>query len=139
MEGCVVRTDCKLKYCFLCKIFYQNVKESLEEIAADHREYTLDEEDVEAQNAILKPDRSKKDANVLEKSLSRRYPELQLHEALQEEKEKLQHELQRLQVNNTDPKQCRVIEHLIDVTQNLVNVSADKNLALNLQPYIGTG
>lgn len=116
----------------------QSVKESLEAIAADHREYTLDEEDVEAQNAILKPDRSKKDANVLEKSLSRRYPDLQFHEAIQEEKEKLQHELQRLQVNN-DPKQCRVIEHLIDVTHSLVSVSTDKNLALNLQPYIGTG
>lgn len=115
------------------------MKESLEAIAADHKKYTLDEEDVETQNAILKPDRSKKDANVLEKSLSRRYPDLLLHEALQEENEKLQHELKLLQVNNTDPKQCRVIEHLIDVTQNLVNVSAEEDLALNLQPYIGTG
>lgn len=113
----------------------QTVKESLEAIEEDHREYTLDEEDVETQNVILKPDRSKKDANVLEKSLSRRYPDLQFHEALQEEKEKLQHELRRLRENN-DPKQCRVIEHLIDVTQNVVNAPVEKNL----QPYyIGPG
>lgn len=114
------------------------MKESLEAIEEDHREYTLDEEDVETQNVILKPDRSKKDANVLEKSLSRRYPDLQFHEALQEEKEKLQHELHHLRENN-DPKQCRVIAHLIDVTQNVVNVPAEKNLSLNLQPYIGPG
>lgn len=116
----------------------QNVKESLEAIEEDHKEYTLDEEDVEAQNVILKPDRSKKDASVLEKSLSRRYPDLQIHEALQEEKDKLLFELHRLRENN-DPKQYRVIEHLIDVTENVVNVPAEKNLALNLQPYIGPG
>ncbi|XP_027162877.1 protein MID1-COMPLEMENTING ACTIVITY 1-like isoform X1 [Coffea eugenioides] len=113
----------------------QNVKESLEAIEEDHKEYTLDEEDVEAQNVILKPDRSKKDASVLEKSLSRRYPDLQIHEALQEEKDKLLFELHRLRENN-DPKQYRVIEHLIDVTENVVNVPA---LALNLQPYIEPG
>ncbi|WMV19927.1 hypothetical protein MTR67_013312 [Solanum verrucosum] len=116
----------------------QNVHESLEVVEGDHREYTLDEEDVEAQRAVLKPDRSKKDANVLEKSLSRRYPDLRFHEALEEEKEKLQLELHLSQANN-DPKQCRIIEHLIDVTQNVVNVPAEKFLALNSQPYIGTG
>lgn len=116
----------------------QNVHESLEVVEGDHREYTLDEEDVEAQRAVLKPDRSKKDANVLEKSLSRRYPDLRFHEALEEEKEKLHLELHLSQANN-DPKQCRIIEHLIDVTQNVVNVPAEKFLALNSQPYIGTG
>ncbi|KAH0686086.1 hypothetical protein KY284_016639 [Solanum tuberosum] len=116
----------------------QNVHESLEVVEGDHREYTLDEEDVEAQRAVLKPDRSKKDANVLEKSLSRRYPDLRFHEALEEEKEKLHLELHLSQANN-DPKQCRIIEHLIDVTQNVVNVPAEKFLALNSQPYIETG
>ncbi|KAL3521253.1 hypothetical protein ACH5RR_019402 [Cinchona calisaya] len=116
----------------------QNVKESLEAIEEDQREYTLDEGDLQTQDVILKSDRSKKDANVLEKSLSRRYPDLQFYEALQEEKEKLQHELHRSRETN-DPKQCRVIEHLIDVTQNLVNVPAEKDLGLNLQPYIGPG
>ncbi|XP_059298741.1 protein MID1-COMPLEMENTING ACTIVITY 1-like isoform X1 [Lycium ferocissimum] len=116
----------------------QNVHERLEAIEGDDREYTLDEEDVEAQRAVLKPDRSKKDANVLEKSLSRQYPDLRFHEALKEEKEKLHLELHQSQANN-DPKQCRIIEHLIDVTQNVVSVPAEKFLALNAQPYIGTG
>ncbi|KAG5616304.1 hypothetical protein H5410_016128, partial [Solanum commersonii] len=102
----------------------QNVHESLEVVEGDHREYTLDEEDVEAQRAVLKPDRSKKDANVLEKSLSRRYPDLRLHEPLEEEKEKLHLELHLSQANND---------------QNVVNVPAEKFLSLNSQPYIGTG
>ncbi|KAK2982489.1 hypothetical protein RJ640_026332, partial [Escallonia rubra] len=112
----------------------QNLKESLQAIEEDNREYTLDEEDVEAQNVILKSGRSRKDANVLEKSLSRRYPDLEFHEALQEEKEKLHIELHRSQVNN-DPKQCVVIEHLIDVTENVVNVPTEQNIFLASQPY----
>ncbi|CAK9173515.1 unnamed protein product [Ilex paraguariensis] len=116
----------------------QNVKESLQAIEEDHREYTLDEEDVEAQHVILKHDRSKKDASVLEKSLSRRYPDLKFHEALEEEKEKLHFELQRSQVNN-DPKQCHVIEHLIDVTENVINVPLEKELALKAQTCSGPG
>ncbi|OMO75938.1 hypothetical protein COLO4_25782 [Corchorus olitorius] len=102
----------------------QNLEEGLEAIKQDQREYSLDEEDVEAQSVILKPDRTKKDANILEKSLSRRYPELGFQEALQEEKEKLQVELHRSRTIN-DSKQCRVIEHLIDVTENVVNVVPD--------------
>lgn len=96
-------------------------------IEADSREYTLDEEDAAAQHVILKRDRTKKDANVLEKSLSRHYPDLRFHEALQEEKEKLHFELQRSQ-KNSDPEQCRVIEHLLDVTENVVNVPKNKLL-----------
>lgn len=88
----------------------------------EQREYTLDEEEIETQNVILKTNRSKKDASILEKSLSRRYPDLGFHEALNEEKEKLNVELHRSRTNN-DPEQCRVIEHLIEVTKNVVNVS----------------
>ncbi|KAJ0046945.1 hypothetical protein Pint_06573 [Pistacia integerrima] len=98
----------------------QHLKEGLVAIEDDQREYTLDEEDVKAQSVILKPDRSKKDANILENSLSRKYPELGFQEALEEEKEKLHIELQRSRTNN-DTKQCRLIEHLIDVTENVVN------------------
>ncbi|XP_047154288.1 protein MID1-COMPLEMENTING ACTIVITY 1-like [Vigna umbellata] len=94
----------------------------------DQTEYTLDEEEMETQNVILKTNRSKKDAGILEKSLSRRYPDLGFHEALKEEKEKLHIELHRSRTNN-DPEQCRVIEHLIEVTENVVSVSPNENVA----------
>ncbi|KAG8651500.1 protein MID1-COMPLEMENTING ACTIVITY 1 isoform X5 [Manihot esculenta] len=119
----------------------QNIKEGLEAIEEDHREYTLEEEDLEAQNVILKPDRTNKDANILEKSLSRRYPNLEFHEALQEEKEKLHIELQRSRTIN-DPNQCRVIEHLIDVTENVVNAIPEKKLTkllVNEPTYMVSG
>ena len=44
---------------------------------------------------------------------------------LQEEKEKLQIELHRSQVDN-DPKQCLVTEHLIEVTESVVNVPGEE-------------
>ncbi|KAH9767251.1 Mid1-complementing activity 1 [Citrus sinensis] len=103
------------------------MQDGLQAIEADQREYTLDEEDVQAQNVILKPDRSKKDASILENSLSRKYPELGFQEALLEEKEKLHIELQRSRTNN-DTKQCQLIEHLIDVTENVVNELPGKKL-----------
>ncbi|XP_075671937.1 protein MID1-COMPLEMENTING ACTIVITY 1-like [Castanea sativa] len=119
----------------------QNIKEGLQAIEEDQREYTLEEEDMEAQNVIIKPDRTKRDADVLEKSLSRRYPDLEFHEALHEEKDKLNIELQRSQSNN-DPDQCRVIEHLIDVTENVVNVLPGKKitkLLANEPTYVISG
>ncbi|XP_020208513.1 cell number regulator 13 [Cajanus cajan] len=91
------------------------------------REYTLDKEEMETQNVILKTNRSIKDAGILEKSLSRRYPDLGFYEALKEEKEKLHVELHRSRTNN-DPEQCRVIEHLIEVTKNVVNVSPNEKV-----------
>ncbi|GMY08300.1 protein MID1-COMPLEMENTING ACTIVITY 1-like [Fagus crenata] len=118
-----------------------NLKEGLQAIEEDQREYTLEEEDMEAQNVILKPDRTKRDADILEKSLSRRYPDYEFHEALQEEKEKLNIELQRSQTNN-DPNQCHVIEHLIDVTENVVNVLPGKKLKkllVNEPTYVISG
>ncbi|KAK9282991.1 hypothetical protein L1049_011218 [Liquidambar formosana] len=111
----------------------QNLEEGVQAIEEDHREYAFDEGDVEVQSVIFKRDRTKKDADILEKSLSRRYPDLQFHEALQEEKEKLHIELQRSQVNN-DTKQCIVIEHLIEVTEHVVNVPGYK-LTLSPQSY----
>ncbi|XP_057489412.1 protein MID1-COMPLEMENTING ACTIVITY 2-like [Actinidia eriantha] len=112
--------------------------ESLQAIEEDHREYTLDEQDMEAQGVLLKKDRTKKDANILENSMSHRYyPELEFHEALQE-KEKLQVELHRSQVKN-DPKECQVIEHLIELTQNVVNVPTGKKLSLDVQTCAGSG
>ncbi|XP_015575782.1 protein MID1-COMPLEMENTING ACTIVITY 1 [Ricinus communis] len=119
----------------------QNIEEGLQAIEGDHREYTLEEEDIAAQSVILKPDRTRKDANILEKSLSRRYPELEFLEALQEEKEKLHIELQRSRTIN-DTNQCRVIEHLIDVTENVVNAIPEKKvtkLLVNEPTYLISG
>ncbi|KAG5237404.1 cell number regulator [Salix suchowensis] len=117
------------------------MQEGWHAIQEDQRDYTLDEDDLEAQSVILKPDRSKKDANMLEKSLSRRYPDLGFQEALQEEKEKLQIELQRSRTSK-EPNQCRVIEHLIEVTENVVNdVPAKKvtKLVVNEPSYVVAG
>ncbi|CAL5366382.1 unnamed protein product [Camellia sinensis] len=66
------------------------------------------------------------------------YPELEFHEALQEEKEKLHVELHRSIVKN-DPKECQVIEHLIEVTENVVNVPTGKKLSLDVLTYSGSG
>jgi hypothetical protein len=99
----------------------------LQAIEEDEREYSLEEEDIEAQDVILKPDRTKQDSEILEKSLYRLYPDLQFHEALEEERDKLNIELLRAQTNN-DLDQCRLIEHLIDVTKNVVNAVPGKKI-----------
>eukprot|EP00268_Persea_americana_P027995 TRINITY_DN2723_c0_g1_i2.p1 TRINITY_DN2723_c0_g1~~TRINITY_DN2723_c0_g1_i2.p1 ORF type:complete len:327 (-),score=45.80 TRINITY_DN2723_c0_g1_i2:2246-3226(-) len=102
------------------------IQERLQAIEEDHRDYTLDEEEMEAQNVILKSEHTKEDAGILEKSLSRRYPHLAFNEALEEENEKLHVELQRPQVIN-DPKQVHVIRHLIEVTENVLDTHPEQN------------
>lgn len=92
------------------------VRERLEDIEKDQREYTLDEEDRKMQDVILKPEPSKNDAMVLKKTLSCSYPNLPFNKALQKENEKLQLELQLSQANY-DVSQCEVIQRLIDVTE----------------------
>lgn len=105
--------------------------------------YTLEEEDMEAQNVVLKPDRTRKDAEILEKSLSPKYPNLTFSEALQEEMEKLNIQLQRSRTINDDPDQCRVIEHLIDVAENVVSVVLPgkkvEKLLVNEPSYVVSG
>ncbi|KAE8695679.1 putative glutaredoxin-1, grx1 [Hibiscus syriacus] len=86
-----------------CRI--QNLEEGLQAIEQDERGYAVDEEDVEAQNN----------------------PQLGCKEALQEEKVKLHAELQKSRTAD-DSKQCRVIEHLIDVTKNVINVLPGNNV-----------
>ncbi|XP_010266845.1 PREDICTED: protein MID1-COMPLEMENTING ACTIVITY 1-like [Nelumbo nucifera] len=92
------------------------VKERLEDIERDQREYTLDEEDKKLHDVILKRDPTKKDTMVLKKSLSCSYPNLPFDEALQKENEKLKVELQRSQAS-MDVGQCEVIQHLLEVTE----------------------
>jgi hypothetical protein len=99
----------------------------LQAIEEDEREYSLEEEDIEAQDVLLKPDQSKQDSKILEKLLYCVHPDPQFHEALKEERDKLSIELLRAQTNN-DLDQCPLIEHLIDVTKNVVNVVPGKKI-----------
>ncbi|XP_052196445.1 cell number regulator 13 isoform X2 [Diospyros lotus] len=106
------------------------VRERLEDIERDQREYTLDDEDMQVQNVILNREPSRNDAAMLKKTLSCSYPNLPFNEALQKENEKLQFELQRSQAN-LDVHQCEVIQHLLDVTETVaVNSLADKSSSL---------
>ncbi|KAJ3672382.1 hypothetical protein LUZ60_007103 [Juncus effusus] len=92
--------------------------EKLDYIEQDQCEYTLDQEDKEVQEAILNRDQSQNHSKVLEKSLSRSYPDLKFEEALKREKEKLKVELHRSQAN-LDASQCEVIHHLLQVTHGV--------------------
>ncbi|KAE9612932.1 hypothetical protein Lal_00027732 [Lupinus albus] len=92
------------------------VRERLEVIEMDQREYTLDDEDQKMQTVILKPEPDKDDTAVLKKTLSCSYPNCSFTEALKKENEKLKLELQRSQAN-LDINQCEVIQRLLDVTE----------------------
>ncbi|KAG4386580.1 hypothetical protein AAZX31_11G077700 [Glycine max] len=92
------------------------VRERLEVIEMDQREYTLDDEDQKAQTVIFKPEPDKDDTAVLKKTLSCSYPNCSFTEALKKENEKLKLELQRSQAN-LDMNQCEVIQRLLDVTE----------------------
>ncbi|CAL5369056.1 unnamed protein product [Camellia sinensis] len=106
------------------------VRERLEDIERDQREYTLDDEDRKVQDVILKPDPSKNDTMWLKKTLSCSYPNLPFNEALQKENEKLQLELQRSQAN-LDVGECEVIQHLLDVTEAVaINSVSEKSSSM---------
>ncbi|CAL9780015.1 unnamed protein product [Musa acuminata subsp. burmannicoides] len=105
------------------------VRERLDSIARDEREYTLDEEDRKVQDAILNRDPSTNHTTVLEKSLSCSYPNMPFDEALKKERQKLQMELQRSQVS-MDIGQCEVIQHLIGVTHNVATTLEEKSTHL---------
>ncbi|XP_027361302.1 protein MID1-COMPLEMENTING ACTIVITY 1-like [Abrus precatorius] len=92
------------------------VRERLEVIEMDQREYTLDDEDQKAQTVIFKPEPDKDDTAVLKKTLSCSYPNCSFTEALKKENEKLKLELQRSQAS-LDMNQCEVIQRLLDVTE----------------------
>nr|XP_043607805.1 protein MID1-COMPLEMENTING ACTIVITY 1 isoform X2 [Erigeron canadensis] len=98
------------------------VRERLEYIERDQREYTLDDEDRKVQTVIMNPNPSHTDTVVLKKSLSCSYPNLPFKEVIQKENEKLHLELQRSQ-SNLDVGECEVIQHLIEVTQVVASKS----------------
>ncbi|XP_076904115.1 protein MID1-COMPLEMENTING ACTIVITY 1-like [Bidens hawaiensis] len=101
------------------------VRERLEYIECDQREYTLDDEDRKVQDVIMKPDPSHADTVVLKKTLSCSYPNLPFKEVIKKENEKLHLELQRSQANY-DVGQCEVIQHLIEVTEVVASKSQHK-------------
>lgn len=103
-------------------------KERLERIQRDQYDYTLEEEDRKVQVAILNQEPSKADTVLLKKTLSCSYPSMRFEQALIEENEKLQMELQRSQ-SSMDVQQCQVIEHLIEVTEAAARSS--RNLKAN--------
>ncbi|XAR73747.1 hypothetical protein NMG60_11007818 [Bertholletia excelsa] len=92
------------------------IRDRLQDIERDQREYTLDDDDRKVQTVILKPEPSTDDTVVLKKTLSCSYPNLPFNKALQKENEKLHLELQRSQANY-DVDQCEVIQHLLGVTE----------------------
>ncbi|XP_044470215.1 protein MID1-COMPLEMENTING ACTIVITY 1-like isoform X2 [Mangifera indica] len=94
------------------------VRERLEDIEKDQREYTFDEEYQKLQTAILQREPSKHETMVLKKSISSSYPNMGFNEALKKENEKLQRELQLSQAN-MDVQQFEVIQRLIDVTETV--------------------
>lgn len=98
------------------------VRERLEYIEMDQREYTLDDEDRKVQTVIMNPNPSHTDTAVLKKTLSCRYPNLPFKEVINKEKEKLHVELQRSQ-SNYDVGQCEVIQHLLEVTEVVASKS----------------
>ncbi|XP_010266008.1 PREDICTED: protein MID1-COMPLEMENTING ACTIVITY 1-like [Nelumbo nucifera] len=102
------------------------LKERLEDIERDQREYTLDEEDRKLHAVILKPEPTKNDTMVLKKTLSCSYPNLPFDEALQKENSKLQQELQLSQAN-MDVGQCEVIQRLLEVTEVAASSLPDKD------------
>uniref|UniRef100_A0A2P2KK61 Uncharacterized protein MANES_02G108200 n=1 Tax=Rhizophora mucronata TaxID=61149 RepID=A0A2P2KK61_RHIMU len=119
------------------------VRERLENIEMDQHEYTLDEEDREVQDVILMPEPSKDSTMVLKKTLSCSYPNLDFKEALKKENAKLQLELQRSEANY-DVDRCKVIQHLIEVTEavstsSLPQVSSPKKGSKKLEPNYSDG
>ncbi|PKA54036.1 Cell number regulator 13 [Apostasia shenzhenica] len=101
------------------------VRERLEHIDRDKREYTFDDEEKKVQDVLLNPDPSDSHKMILKKSLSCSYPNLKFDEALKEENEKLQIELQRSQ-SNMDIGQCEVIQRLIGVTEAVASSLPEK-------------
>ncbi|XP_076889503.1 protein MID1-COMPLEMENTING ACTIVITY 1-like [Bidens hawaiensis] len=101
------------------------VRERLDYIEMDQREYTLDDEDRKVQDVIMKPVPSDTDADVLKKSLCCSYPHLPFNKAIQKESEKLHVELEHSQAN-LDVGQCQVIQHLIEVTEVVASKSESK-------------
>ncbi|OWM73461.1 hypothetical protein CDL15_Pgr026560 [Punica granatum] len=102
----------------------QHLKEALKAIKADNRAYSLDDEELMVQMAILKPDRTGEDANAMENALSRAYLVLSLRDALEAERSKLQIEHSR----SEDAGRCRLIEHLIGVIDSATNDRQSKKV-----------
>ena len=136
-----------IKVCFkhsICPEYFRRLllglQERLERIQRDQYEYTLEESDKRVQYAILNQEPSKADTVLLKKSLSCSYPTMCFEEALQQENEKLQVELQRSQ-STMDVQRCQVIQHLIEVTRaaskNSSMMEASRSIVHNEKAFSG--
>ncbi|GAB2299333.1 hypothetical protein Dimus_033408 [Dionaea muscipula] len=115
------------------------LEENLKELEEDATEFTLDEDEFATQIVLQKHGRTIEDARVLEATLRRRYPDLEFDEALKIEREKLRFLLQRLQIDeNPSHEHCRLIQHLINVTDNVVNLLPEKMLHSNALAEYGS-
>ncbi|KAK3150537.1 hypothetical protein QOZ80_3AG0234440 [Eleusine coracana subsp. coracana] len=102
------------------------IRDRLNSIERDQCEYSFDEEDKKAQDALLNPDPCTNPTIVLKKTLSCSYPNLPFNEALQKESEKLQVELQRSQ-STMDMNSCEVIQHLLGVTKTIASTIPEED------------
>ncbi|XP_031388658.1 uncharacterized protein LOC116201535 [Punica granatum] len=116
----------------------EHLKEALKAIKADNREYSLVDEEFMVQMAILNPDRTGEDANVVENALSRAYPYPSHRDAVEAEKSKLQ-----IGHSRSEDAGCHcLIEHLIGVTDSVANDRPSRKvnkLLVNETAYVISG
>lgn len=79
----------------------RQLQERLKDIERDHRLYTMEEDEVKVQEALLKPERTHRDSLRASRQLSRRYPGLPLDKALRSENAKLRKELDHMRVRSS--------------------------------------
>ncbi|KAL5223459.1 hypothetical protein ABZP36_010098 [Zizania latifolia] len=108
-----------------CTGFSSVEQERMEYIDRDQCEYSFGEKDKEIQDALLNPDPCKNHTVVLNKTLSCSYLNLPFNEALRQEGEKPQVELQMSQ-GSMVMGQCVVIQHLLGVPKTVANSIPEK-------------
>ncbi|GER34883.1 PLAC8 family protein [Striga asiatica] len=128
------------------------VQERLEMIEKDQQEYTLNDEDQEVLDVILRREPLQHDMIFLQKTLSCSYPDMPIKEAVKKENEKLQVELQYSQ-SNMDVGQSEVIRYLLEVMETFAEapfpedsvivkqskVEYDKNSSENTEKQAASG
>ena len=87
----------------------------MEAIGNDKRLYTLDEEELQIHQTILKTKVTSKEAHILERSLVQSYPGLSLNEVIKEENDKLRGELQE----GLGMDHVGVIYHLLNTIESV--------------------
>ncbi|CAA0809384.1 Protein MID1-COMPLEMENTING ACTIVITY 1 [Striga hermonthica] len=109
------------------------VQERLELIERDQQEYTLNDEDQEVLDVILRREPLQHDTIVLQKTLCCSYPDMPIKEAAKKENEKLQVELQYSQ-SNIDVGQSEVIRYLLEVMETFAEAPFPEDSSIVKQP-----